>query len=135
MNSFEHKKLSKIPSHDRPYCVNKNWRKIIWWLNNHHLVLLARISLTLSWHPSLSSIASERSSRLYPASTQSCWMYVLAGHPTFTRPYDGVPRSMLLMSSSLLLQTCPTCLARLTLIVFVMGSMWWYSCCFMGCCP
>ena len=28
------------------------------------------------------------------------------------------------MSSSLLLQQCPTCLVRLTLIVFVMGGKW-----------
>ena len=38
------------------------------------------------------------------------------------------------MSSSLLLQQSPACLVRLTLIVFVMGSMWPYSCCFVGCC-
>ena len=38
------------------------------------------------------------------------------------------------MSSSLLLQQCPACLVRLILIVFVMGSKWPYSCCFMGCC-
>ena len=38
------------------------------------------------------------------------------------------------MSSSLLLQQCSTCLVRLTLIVFVMGNRWLYSCCFVGCC-
>ena len=38
------------------------------------------------------------------------------------------------MSSSLFLQQCPACLARLTLIVFVMGGRWRYSCCFVGCC-
>ena len=42
--------------------------------------------------------------------------------PTFARPCEGVLRSTLLMSSSLLLQKCPTCLVRLTLIVFVMGG-------------
>ena len=36
------------------------------------------------------------------------------------------------MSSSLLLQQCPVCLVRLTLIVFVMGGRWPYSCCFEG---
>ena len=38
------------------------------------------------------------------------------------------------MSSSLLLQQCPACLVRLILIVFLMGSRWPYSCCFVGCC-
>ena len=38
------------------------------------------------------------------------------------------------MSSSLLLQQCPTCLVRLILIDFVMGGRWPYSCCFVGCC-
>ena len=38
------------------------------------------------------------------------------------------------MSSSLLLQQCPACLVRLTLIVFVMGGEWPYSWCFVGCC-
>ena len=34
----------------------------------------------------------------------------------------------------LLLQQCPACLVRLTLIVFVMGGRWPYSCCSVGCC-
>ena len=38
------------------------------------------------------------------------------------------------MTSSLLLQQCPTCPVRLIFIVFVMGGMWPYSCCFVGCC-
>ena len=38
------------------------------------------------------------------------------------------------MSSSLLLQQCPVCLVRLTLIVFVMGGKWPYSRCFVGHC-
>ena len=45
----------------------------------------------------------------------------------------GVHRSTSLMSSSLLLQQCPACLVRLTLIVFVMGGKWPYTCCFVGC--
>ena len=40
--------------------------------HHHHVVSPARISLTLSCHPSLSSIAPGRSSRLYPVSAQSC---------------------------------------------------------------
>ena len=40
--------------------------------HHHHVVPPALISLTLSRHSSLSSIASGRSSGLYPASSQSC---------------------------------------------------------------
>ena len=104
-------------------------------LNHHyHVVLLARISLTLSRHFSQSFIASDRSSGLHPVSSHSCWMYVLAGRPAFDRPYMGVHKSTSLMSSSLLLQQCPACLVRLTLIVFVIGGWWLYSWCFEGCC-
>ena len=53
----------------------------------HHVVPLARISLTLSRHFSLSFIASGRSSGLHPVSSHSCWMYVRAGRPAFARPY------------------------------------------------
>ena len=81
---------------------------------------LARISLTLSRHFSLSFIASGRSSGLHPVSSHSCCMYFLAGRPAFARPYVGVHRSTSLMSSSLLLQQCPACLIRLTWIV-----LWW----------
>ncbi len=48
------------------------------------------------------------------------------------RPYARVHRSTPIMSLSLLLQKCPTCLVRLILIVFVMGCWWPYSCCFVG---
>ena len=83
---------------------------------------LARISLTLSRHFSLSFIASDRSSGLHPVSSYSWCMYVRAGHPAFARQYVGVHWSTSLMSSSLLLQQCPACLVRLTRIVFVMGG-------------
>ena len=46
----------------------------------------------------------------------------------------GVHWSTSLMSLSLLLQQCPTCLVRLTCIVFVMGGKCPYSWCFVGCC-
>ena len=49
-------------------------------------------------------------------------MYVRDGHPAFARPCEGVHRSTSLMSSSLILQQCPACLVRLTLIIFVMGG-------------
>ena len=100
----------------------------------HHVVLLARISLTLSHHFSQSFIASGRSSGLHPVSSHSCCMYVRAGRPAFAWPYAGIHRSTSLMSSSLRLQQCPACLVRLTWIVFVMGGRWPYSWCLVGCC-
>ena len=100
----------------------------------HHLVLpSARISLTFSRHPSLSFIASGRSSELHPVSSQSCCMKVRAGHTAFERPCKGVHWSTSLISSSLLLQQCPACLVSLIWIVFVMGGRWPYSCWFVGC--
>ena len=93
----------------------------------------ARISLTLSNHSFILFIASGRSSGLHPVSSRSCCMYVRAGRPAFARPYERVHKSTSLMSSSLLLQQCPGCLVRLNLIVFVMGGMWPYSWCFVGC--
>ena len=102
--------------------------------HHHHVVPPARISLTLSRHFSQSFIPSGRSSGLHPVSSHSCWMCVRVGRPAFTRPYVGVHRSTLLMSSSLLLQQCPACLVRLTWIVFVMGGRWPYSWCLVGCC-
>ena len=93
--------------------------------HHHHLVPSARISLSLFRHPSLSFIASGRSS----GDTPRIYTELL---------YIGsrVKGSMIssLMSSSLLFQQCPTYLVRLTLIVFVMGGRWPYSSCFVGCC-
>ena len=102
--------------------------------HHHHVVPLARISLTLSRHFSLSFIASGRSSGLHPVSLHSCYMYVRAGRPAFARPYVRVHRSTSLMSSSLLLQQGPACLVRLTWIVFVMEGRWPYSWFLVECC-
>ena len=102
--------------------------------HHHHVAPPARISMTLSRHSSLSSIAPRRSSRLHPVSAQSCCVKVLAGCPTFACPCEGVHWSISLMSSSLLLQQCPACLVRLSWIVFEMGRRWPYSCCFVRCC-
>ena len=44
------------------------------------------------------------------------------------RPCEGVHKSISLMSLSLFLQQCPTCLVRITWIVFVMGDRWPYGC-------
>ena len=90
--------------------------------HHHHITLVARISLTLSRHSSLSFIALGRSSGQQPVSSHSCWMYVWAGHPAFARPCVVIHKSTSLMSSSLLLQQCPACLVCLTWIVFVMGA-------------
>ena len=106
----------------------------IYLYHHHHVALVARISLTLSRHSSLSFIALCRSSGQHPVSSHSCWMYVRAGRPAFARPCVGVHKSTSLMSSSLLLQQCPACLARLTWIVFVIGGKWPYSWCLVGCC-
>ena len=89
--------------------------------HHHHIALVARISLALSHHSSLSFIALGRSSGQHPVSSHSCWMYVRAGRPAFARPCVGIHKSTSLMSSSLLLQQCPACLVRLTWIVFVIG--------------
>ena len=86
--------------------------------HHHHVVLVARISPTLSRHFSLSFIASGRSSGLHPVSSHSCWMYVRADRPAFARPYVGVHKS------TSLLQQCPACLVRLTWIVFVIRGRW-----------
>ena len=69
-----------------------------------------------------------------PVFSHSCCMYVRAGRPAFAWPYVGVHRSTSLMSSSLLLQQCPSCLFRLAWIVFVIGGRWPYSWCLVGCC-
>ena len=105
----------------------------------HHVALPARISLTLSRHPSLSPTAPRSSSRLYPVSAQSYCIKIQASRPDFARPAfvhicEGVYRSMSLMSSSLLIQLCPASLVRLTWIVFMMSGRWLYSGCFVGCC-
>ena len=110
------------------------WRKMWRYHHHHHIALVARISLTLSRHSSLSFIALGRSSGQHPVSSHSCWMYVRAGRPAFARPCVGIHKSTSLMSSSLLLQQCPACLVRLTWIVFVIGGRWPYSWCLVGCC-
>ena len=60
--------------------------------------------------------------------------HIAAGCPDFARPCEGVHWRTSLMSTSLLLQKCPARLVRITLIVFVMGGLWPYSCCFVECC-
>ena len=90
--------------------------------HHHHVVPLARISLTLPHHFSLSFITSGRSSGLHPVSSHSCCMYFRAGRHTFAWPYAGFHRCKSLMSSSFVLQQRPARLFRLTSIVFVMET-------------
>ena len=101
--------------------------------HHHHDVRLARISLTLSLHISLSFIAFGRSSGLHLVSSHSYCMNVRAGRPAFDWPYAGVHRSTSLTISFLLLQQCPACLVRLACIVFVIGGRWPYSWRRVGC--
>ena len=84
--------------------------KIVWMSKKHQVALATRISLTISHHPSLSSIAPGRSSKLHPLSAQS---WVLAGRPTLAHPWVDVHRRTSPMSSSLLLHQYPACLVRL----------------------
>ena len=51
---------------------------IAFFIHQHHVVRLARISLALSLHVSLSFIVSGRSSGLHPVSSHSCCMNVRA---------------------------------------------------------
>ena len=109
------------------------WRWCCWVSCHHHVMLLARISLTPSLSPSvfyhLSLLAGLPGYILHPHKAA-----VLAGRPTFARPCEGVHGRRSLMSSSLLLQQCPACLIRLIWMVFEMGGRWPYICCFVGCC-
>ena len=97
----------------------------------HHVAQLAQISLTLSRHPSLSFIASGRSSRLHPVSAQSCYIYIYiyiqACRPAFARPCEGLHKFIPTFSA------VSACLVGLTWIVFVMSRRWSYSCCFVEC--
>ena len=95
---------------------------------------LARISLILSCHSSLSSITPGKSCRLYPVSIQSCCRFVLLGRPTLARPCEEVYRGTFLISSSLLLQQCPACLVSLTCMILKIGGRFPYNCCSVGCC-
>ena len=55
--------------------LTKQYIYIYIYISSSHLVVPpARISLSLSLHPSLSFIASSRSSWLHPVSSQSCCM-------------------------------------------------------------
>ena len=98
----------------------------------HQVIPQVWISLILSCHSSLSSIASSWYSRLHPLSIQSCCRYVLVGCPSPAHSCEGVHWRMSLMSSSFLLQLCPTCLVHLIWMVLEMRGR--YSYYLVGCC-
>ena len=81
------------------------FRCLLWF---NYWVIIITIILSCRQHGyswlSLATFPSERSSELNSESSQSYCIYVLAGRPGFARPYVGIHRSTLLMSSSLLLQ-------------------------------
>ena len=60
-------------------------------IHHHHIVLAARISLTLFRHSSLSFIALGRSSGQQPVSSHSCWMYVSCWSSCFCAAVCGDP--------------------------------------------
>ena len=101
------------------YCVNFVFLDII-------IIIMSCCQHRSPW-PSLTT-------RLYrPSLLEDLQDYILyrhrAGRPAFARPCEGARGSMSLMSSSLLLRQCPASLVRLTLIVYVIGGRWLYSCC------
>ena len=104
---------------------------VIYHPHHHRITPPAWISLTLSRHTSLWSIAFGMSSGLHPVSAH-LGMLVRAGRPNFAWQCEGVHRGTSIMSSSLLLQQCPACLVHLIFIVFVMEGWWPYIGCFVG---
>ena len=92
------------------------------------------LSLSLSCHSPLSSIAPGRSSRLHAMFIQNCWRLVLVGRSTLACPCEEVDKKPPLTSSSLFLQQCPVCFVRLIQMVSEMGDKLPYCCCFVCCC-
>ena len=84
----------------------------VYMLYHHHGLLSARIPLTPSCHQFRTAIVLSKSYRRHFVFSPSWWMYVFAGWPSLVCPWVRVHRRTSLMSS-LLLQQCPECLARL----------------------
>ena len=131
---FNKARFSLVVSKGIPNLVNylmPNSDCIYIYIYHYHVMLRARISLTLTHHPCRSS---SWSSRPHSVSVLNfCWL-VPVGRPILARLCEGVHSRTSLMSSSLFLQQCPTCLVRLIRMVFEMGGWWPYSCCFVWCC-
>ena len=97
--------------------------------HHHHVALPALISLTLSRHPSLSSIAPGRFScigteLLYIGSrwSSNLWLSIWRG------PLEYIAYELVLNSPAV-----SRMYGWLTLKVFVMGGRWPYNCCFVRC--
>ena len=84
-----------------------------WWCHTTSMNFPDSLSLFLSLHSSISSIAFGRSSRQHPKSVQSCCRKVWAGRPTPSRPFAGIHWRRSLLSLSLHFQQCPARLVRL----------------------
>ena len=128
------KKLSKFPNSH--FIIFKTYLNSIIYIyiyisspSSPYVVLLIQISVTISRHSSLSSIASSRSSRLHPVSFQCCCRYVLVGRPRLTSLCEGSigKRRLygLYLSNSLHL---------IFVMILEIGDRWLFSCCFEGCC-
>ena len=115
--------------------VSYNWKATVIKMKKIIIIISSRHQHGYLWL----SLATPPYHPLLPAGLQGYIPYrhraaVLAGRPLFARPCEGIPRSTSLMSTPLLLQQCLACLVRLTLIVFVIGGRWPYSCYFVGHC-
>ena len=88
---------------------------------HYYGVQLAHISMALSCHWSLSSIAFGWSSMVHPISVRRSCRYVLVGRLTSDRLCEVVHRSTSLMRTPLLLQLCPACLVCLDWMLFELG--------------
>ena len=97
--------------------------------HHHHVTLLARISLTFSCHHRSREVFLATSCvgtvLLYIGSSSSSYLY----SSMWRGPQEYIAYEFILTSPAV-----SVCLVRLTLIVFVMGGRWPYSCCFVGCC-
>ena len=95
---------------------------------HHQVTLVAQIAMTLLHHSSLSDIALGRSSRGILTELLDVGLRRSTRSGASMR---GAHRSTSLISS-LLLQQCPACLVRLSLMVCVIGGKSPYSCFFVG---
>ena len=95
--------------------------------HHHQVMLIAQILLDLSCHLYLPSISLGRSSRHYPVFAQSWPLSVFVVRPTLIGLCQRAHRWTLLISSSVHLQQCPPCLARLARAVCEIGREFPYD--------
>ena len=97
------------------------------------VIIKSHLLHRVPWLSLSTSIPPGRFSRLQLVSAQSWCEYVFASWLTLAYSYARVHKKISLMSSSLLLHQCLTCLFHLTWIVYEMRGKWLYSCCFVWC--